>query len=205
MFTHFSEESLPALPKPKQESPKRPKKKKKKQQPKPREQKKVQGGGVANSIVARPPVDTGPHAGPYGYTEKGTFFTDSHFKGFPERIDIVYQGFIWAFTMHYPDQPSLLHGGVHTILADKVKRETLDLSGDYIVRVTGRTSPYNINRLTFHTKNGKQYGPWGDRHSEESIDFDVSAPAGHALAYFSGSIDFGVPLRSVSFHWRPIE
>ena len=60
---------------------------------------------------------------------------------------------------------------------------------------------------SFHpdeTKQGKKYGPWGDRHSEESVDFDVSAPPGQALAFFSGTIDFGVPLRSVSFHWKPI-
>ena len=51
---------------------------------------------------------------------KGTFFIDSHYNGFPESIDLVYQGFVWAFTMNYPDQPSVLHGGVHTILLDKV-------------------------------------------------------------------------------------
>ena len=51
-------------------------------------------------------------------------------------------------------QASLLHGGVHTILLDKVKKESINLTGDYIVRVTGRASPYNINRLTFYTKNG---------------------------------------------------
>merc|ERR1712025_1123021 len=146
----------------------------------------------------------GPQAGPYGYTNKGTFFTDDHYVGFPEQIEMIYQGFVWAFTMFYPDQPSVLHGGVHKILKDKVKTETVDLRGDYIVRVTGRASPYNINRLTFYTKNGKQWGPWGDRHSEESIDFDVSAPPGQALAYFSGTIDFGVPLRFISFHWRPM-
>lgn len=109
---------------------------------------------------------------------------------------------------------------MHTILLDKVKKETIPLDGDHIVRVTGRASPYNINRLTFYTRlgntahhlpphhpppAGKKFGPWGDRHSEESVDFDVSAPAGHALAFFSGTIDFGVPLRSVSFHWRPIQ
>merc|ERR1712106_789174 len=109
----------------------------------------------------------GPQAGPYGYTEKGTFFTDDSLSGFPNRIEMVYQGFVWAFTMHYPDQSPVLHGGVHTILKDKVKSESLDLKGDYIVRVTGRASPYNINRLTLYTKQGKKYGPWGDRHSEE--------------------------------------
>ena len=39
---------------------------------------------------------------------------------------------------------------------------------------------------------------------QESVDFDVTAPPGHGLAFFSGTIDFGVPLRSISFHWRPI-
>jgi hypothetical protein len=168
-------------------------------------------GGAAANAIARPSpkqalaAASGPSAGPFGYTEKGTFFIDSHYNGFPQSIDLVYQGFVWAFTMHYPDQPSVLHGGVHTILLDKVKKETIPLAGDYIVRVTGRASPYNINRLTLYTKQGKKYGPWGDRHSEESVDFDVSAPAGHGLAFFSGTIDFGVPLRSVSFHWRPIQ
>merc|ERR1711936_1474 len=52
-----------------------------------------------------------------------------------------------AMEMFYPDQDSVLHGGVHTILEDKVKRETVNLAGDYIVRVSGRASPYNINRL----------------------------------------------------------
>merc|ERR1711963_715830 len=165
------------------------------------------GGSKANSIVS----NSGKHeaggpnqAGPFGYTDKGTFFEDSHFAGFPEKIEIIYQGFVWAMTMFYPDQDSLLHGGVHKILEDKIKRETVNLEGDYIVRVSGRASPYNINRLTFYTAKGKQFGPWGDRHSEDSVDFDVSAPPGQALAFFSGTIDFGVPLRSVSFHWRPI-
>jgi len=167
------------------------------------------GGASVNAITRPDPKQAlaaaaGPSAGPFGYTEKGTFFIDSHYNGFPESIDLVYQGFVWAFTMNYPDQPSVLHGGVHTILLDKVKKETIPLAGDYIVRVTGRASPYNINRLTLYTKQGKKYGPWGDRHSEESVDFDVSAPPGHGLAFFSGTIDFGVPLRSVSFHWRPI-
>jgi hypothetical protein len=71
--------------------------------------------------------------------------------------------------------------------------------------VPGRSTHIKVNRLTLYTKQGKKYGPWGDRHSEESVDFDVSAPAGHGLAFFSGTIDFGVPLRSVSFHWRPIQ
>lgn len=166
------------------------------------------GGGKANTIAQprpKPAGDSGPSSGPFGYTEKGTFFIDSHFSGFPKSIDLVYQGFVWAFTMNYDSQPSVLHGGVHTILLDKVKKETINLAGDHIVRVTGRASPYNINRLTLYTKQGRKFGPWGDRHSDESVDFDVSAPAGHGLAFFSGTIDFGVPLRSVSFHWRPIQ
>ena len=162
------------------------------------------GGSKANSIAPVAGKISGDHAGPFGYTDKGTYFEDSHFKGFPERIEMIYQGFVWAMEMFYPDQDSVLHGGVHTILEDKVKRETVNLAGDYIVRVSGRASPYNINRLTFYTKNGAKFGPWGDRHSEESVDFDVSAPPGQALAFISGTIDFGVPLRSVSFHWRPI-
>lgn len=104
----------------------------------------------------------------------------------------------------YPGQKDISHGGVHTILEDKVKRERVDLRDDHIVRVVGRASPYNINRLTFYTAKGKTYGPWGDRRSKESVDFDVTAPPGHGLGFFSGTIDFGVPLRSVSFHWRPI-
>ena len=35
-----------------------------------------------------------------------------------------------------------------------MKKETIPLAGDYIVRVTGRASPYNINRLTLYTKQG---------------------------------------------------
>lgn len=47
----------------------------------------------------------------------------------------------------YPETGVQTHGGVHTILKDKVKKETIRLKkGDYIVRVTGRASPYNINR-----------------------------------------------------------
>lgn len=83
------------------------------------------GGAAANAITRPSPKQalaaaSGPSAGPFGYTEKGTFFIDSHYNGFPESIDLVYQGFVWAFTMNYPDQPSVLHGGVHTILLDKV-------------------------------------------------------------------------------------
>lgn len=213
VFTHFSNENsntkqvvTTSRPKP------RPTKHQKKEKKLPDRKSKSQnnsgfGGSKANSIAP----NSGKHgaggpnqAGPYGYTDKGTYFEDSHFTGFPEKIEMVYQGFVWAMTVFYPGQDSLLHGGVHTILEDKVKREKLNLAGDYITRVTGRASPYNINRLTFYTKNGKKFGPWGDRHSEDSVDFDESAPPGQALSFFSGTIDFGVPLRSVSFHWRPI-
>ena len=67
------------------------------------------GGGQANTIAGPSPKEQlaavgGPSSGPFGYTEKGTFFIDSHFTGFPESIDLVYQGFVWAFTMNYPDQ-----------------------------------------------------------------------------------------------------
>merc|ERR1711881_601222 len=55
----------------------------------------------------------GPQAGPYGHTDKGTYFEDSHFSGFPDKIEMVYQGFVWAMTVYYPDQDSLLHGGTH--------------------------------------------------------------------------------------------
>ena len=145
----------------------------------------------------------GNQAGPFGYVDKGTFFDDEAIAGFPEMIEVIYQGFVWAMDIRYPDE-RILHGGIHDILKDKVKREKVFLKNDYIVRVTGRASPYNINRLTFYTAKGKTFGPWGDRRSKESVDFDVSAPAGHALAYFSGTVDFGVPFRSISFHWRPL-
>ena len=51
---------------------------------------------------------SGPTSGPFGYTEKGTFFIDSQFAGFPDSIDLVYQGFVWAFTMNYPGQVTRL-------------------------------------------------------------------------------------------------
>lgn len=198
VFTHFNNDNSDVQSRPPPPPPK-PKK-----QPKSKSKSSVGGGKSVNNVG--PPINKpgGPQAGPFGYTDKGTYFEDSHFNGFPERIEMIYQGFVWAMDMFYPGQDSVLHGGVHTILEDKVKRETVNLDGDYIVRISGRASPYNINRLTFYTKNGKQFGPWGDRHSEDSVDFDVSAPPGQALAFFSGTIDFGVPLRSVSFHWRPI-
>ena len=199
VFTSFNKENRPSSVK--QRPPPQPKPAPKKKAPKP---KALSGGSKSNSVG--PPINKpgGPQAGPFGYTDKGTYFEDSHFSGFPERIEMIYQGFVWAMEMFYPGQASLLHGGVHTILKDKVKQETVNLEGDYIVRVSGRASPYNINRLTFYTKNGNKFGPWGDRHSDDSVDFDVSAPPGQALAFISGTIDFGVPLRSISFHWKPI-
>lgn len=202
VFTHFNKDSKQASKVASRPPPPPPPPK---QKPKAHKAKSLSSSG-ANVNSVGPPANKpgGPQAGPFGYTDKGTYFEDSHFNGFPERIEMVYQGFVWAMEMFYPDQNSVLHGGVHTILKDKVKRETVNLAGDYIVRVSGRASPYNINRLTFYTKNGNKFGPWGDRHSDESVDFDVSAPPGQALSFISGTIDFGVPLRSVSFHWRPI-
>jgi hypothetical protein len=86
----------------------------------------------------------------------------------------------------------------------QVKKERFKLAdGDHIVRVSGRASPYNINRFTVYTSKGKKYGPYGDRRSEDSVDFDVTAPPGTALAYISGTVDFGVPIRSIGLHWRP--
>jgi len=157
-----------------------------------------------NSIGPATPIINGQQAGPFGYPEKGSLFSDSDKVGFPERIEMIYQGFVWAFDVSYPDQDKVRHGGVHRILEDKVKRQVINLKDDHIIRITGRASPYNINRLTFHTAAGKVYGPWGDRHSDESVDFDVAAPPGHALAFFSGTVDFGVPLRSISFHWAKL-
>jgi len=61
-----------------------------------------------------------------------------------------------------------MHGGVHNVLKDKVKRDTVFLKDDYIVRIEGRASPFNINRMTFFTAKGKQFGPWGDRRSQVS-------------------------------------
>ena len=115
------------------------------------------------------------------------------------------QGFVWALRPSYEKEGSVMHGGVHTILKDKVKRQIVDLrGGDYIIRVSGRASPFNINKLTFYTAKGKKYGPWGERKTEGSQDVGVSAPEGHGLAFFSGTVDIGVPVRSLSFHWRPI-
>lgn len=165
----------------------------------------VPQGGGKGPTVGGASTAAGIQAGPFGYTDKGTFFTDAGVSSsLPVMIEVIYQGFVWALNVHYPDGNVLQHGGVHNILKDKVKREKVFLEGDHIVRVTGRASPFNINRLTFHTANGNTFGPWGDRRSEESTDFDVSAPAGHGLAFFSGTVDFGVPLRSVSFHWAPV-
>ncbi|XP_040563675.1 uncharacterized protein [Lepeophtheirus salmonis] len=142
--------------------------------------------------------------GPFGYTDKGEFFSDDTVTGFPQIIDLTYQGFVWAITLQYPEKEKKIHGGIHSILKDKVKQKKINMRDDYIIRVTGRASPYNINRLTLYTSKGKVYGPFGERQHKESVDFDESAPEGHALAYFSGTINLGVPLRSVGFHWRPI-
>jgi len=213
IFTHFAvDNSGPQHPvqKPPPSAPQRKPVKSKpppprKEPPKPpKPQKRPSVGSSKNSIAPAVPKITGEMAGPFGFPQKGSFFSDDQFEGFPERIEVIYQGFIWAFEVSYPDKEKVLHGGVHRILEDKVKRETLNLKDDHIVRVTGRASPYNLNRITIYTAKGKVYGPWGDRHSDESVDFDVSAPPGHGLAYFSGTIDFGVPLRSIGFHWKKI-
>ena len=84
-------------------------------------------------------------AGPFGYIDKGTFFEDSHLEGFPKMIEVIYQGFVWAMDIRY-ENDRIMHGGIHDILKDKVKREKVFLKNDYIVRITGRASPYNINR-----------------------------------------------------------
>jgi hypothetical protein len=36
-------------------------------------------------------VGNGSQSGPFGYVDKGTFFTDETFTEFPEKIEIVYQ------------------------------------------------------------------------------------------------------------------
>ena len=206
MFTHFSIENNEPPPPPSTPNtppPPPPRRQKNKSKNKPKKTSKAKPNSGQNKVAPSQGKSDGNSAGPYGYTEKGTFFIDDSITDFPERIEMVYQGFVWAFTVTYPDT-TISHGGIHRILEDKVKRETLNLKGDHIIRVTGRASPYNINRLTFYTANGKVYGPWGDRHSDESIDFDIRAPAGHGLSFFSGTIDFGVPLRSISFHWKKI-
>jgi hypothetical protein len=207
VFTHFSLDAQnpppPTTPPPRPSHKAPPAAKAKTPPRKPKKTNKVIPS--KNAIAPSIPKSDGKMSGPYGYTEKATFFSDHHVDSFPERIQMVYQGFVWAFDVTYPDPDGKVsHGGIHRILEDKVKRENLNLKGDYIVRITGRASPYNINRLTFYTTNGKVYGPWGDRHSAESVDFDIRAPEGHALSYFSGTIDFGIPLRSVSFHWKKI-
>ncbi|TRY79798.1 hypothetical protein TCAL_06068 [Tigriopus californicus] len=148
---------------------------------------------------------TAVQSGPFGYPDKGAFFSDADMTIFPSQIEVIYQGFVWAMKVGYPvANGGRMHGGVHTILKDKVKREVVRLKDDYIIRVSGRASPYNINRLTFYTAKGKKYGPWGERRSDDSVDFDVSAPPGQGLAYLSGTVDFGVPVRSISMHWRPL-
>ncbi|XP_023329909.1 putative uncharacterized protein DDB_G0282129, partial [Eurytemora carolleeae] len=201
VFTHFSLDTEPSRP---QLPPPPPPVEVKPVQQTPRTPKAPKITSSQNSITPVKQHSSADMSGPFGFVEKGTFFIDDTVSGFPERIDMVYQGFVWAFDVYYPDQDTQRHGGIHTILKDKVKKETVNLKNDYIIRITGRASPYNINRLTFHTANGKEFGPWGDRHSDESADFDVSAPAGYALSFFSGTIDFGVPLRSVGFHWKKI-
>ena len=217
VFTHFAIDStagtarappplppVPSSPGPEQERGQKAVQASPPKQPKAAKAPKVTASSPNSIGSPAKEVNTGNMAGPFGYTEKGTFFIDDQTTGFPEKIEMVYQGFVWAFDVSYPDQNKVRHGGVHRILEDKVKRESLDLRNDHVVRITGRASPYNINRLTLYTASGRQFGPWGDRHSDESTDFEVTAPAGHALAFFSGTIDFGVPLRSVSFHWRPL-
>jgi hypothetical protein len=36
-------------------------------------------------------VGSADQAGPFGYVDKGTFFTDEHVTDFPERIEVIYQ------------------------------------------------------------------------------------------------------------------
>ena len=91
--------------------------------------------------------NTAVQSGPFGYTDKGSFFSDMAVTEFPKWIEVIYQGFVWAIRVTYPSNGSLMHGGVHTILKDKVKKEKFFLKdGEHIVRVSGRASPYNINR-----------------------------------------------------------
>ena len=61
----------------------------------------------------------GLRSGPFGYVDKGTFFDDSNVVGFPSMIEVIYQGFVWAMDIRYPDD-RILHGGIHDILKDKV-------------------------------------------------------------------------------------
>ena len=91
--------------------------------------------------------NTAVQSGPFGYTDKGSFFSDMAVTEFPKWIEVIYQGFVWAIRVTYPSNGSLMHGGVHTILKDKVKKQKFFLKdGEHIVRVSGRASPYNINR-----------------------------------------------------------
>ena len=107
--------------------------------------------------------NTAVQSGPFGYTDKGSFFSDMAVTEFPKWIEVIYQGFVWAIRVTYPSNGSLMHGGVHTILKDKVKKEKFFLKdGEHIVRVSGRASPYNINRYG-RKKNYSTY------YSEESI------------------------------------
>merc|ERR1719244_2373123 len=60
--------------------------------------KKPKGGKQSNAVQANSISGSagkhggsgGPQAGPYGYTEKGTFFIDEGFSGFPEKIEMIY-------------------------------------------------------------------------------------------------------------------
>ena len=102
--------------------------------------------------------NTAVQSGPFGYTDKGSFFSDMAVTEFPKWIEVIYQGFVWAIRVTYPSNGSLMHGGVHTILKDKVKKQKFFLKdGEHIVRVSGRASPYNINRcgqkLPYYPKN----------------------------------------------------
>lgn len=194
----------PKQKKPQQQNRNRPQTHQQKPTPPKKPQAKKAAKPAAAPVITSVIDNTAVHSGPFGYTDKGSFFSDMAVTEFPKWIEVIYQGFVWAIRVTYPSNGSLMHGGVHTILKDKVKKKKIFLKdGEHIVRISGRASPYNINRFTVYTSKGTKYGPFGDRRSEDSTDFDVSAPPGHALAYISGTVDFGVPLRSVSLHWRP--
>ena len=103
---------------------------------------------LSSPYAPRSVIDnTAVQSGPFGYTDKGSFFSDMAVTEFPKWIEVIYQGFVWAIRVTYPSNGSLMHGGVHTILKDKVKKQKFFLKdGEHIVRVSGRASPYNINR-----------------------------------------------------------
>jgi hypothetical protein len=65
-------------------------------------------------------------SGPFGYTDKGSFFSDAAVTEFPSMIEIIYQGFVWVVKMTYPSNGSITHGGVHTILKSKVSGNFLE-------------------------------------------------------------------------------